>query len=173
MMSSGDAYWTHSWQFWTWPHSTLHTHTQKICFFNPVLAICAALEHSVKLSDTFQHSNVRRMMMMIMMKRRNILIILIARAVVPRMDVRRQSGNPAVQSRGSCVPEATPVRLPRRQCSHLHQVSPWWNRILKLENAQWNFFVYLWEKIVRWHRSGKGDQKKIVPCFSYFLRMRF
>lgn len=45
------------------------------------------------------------------------------RAFFPRVDVWRQPGDSALQPRRPCVQETTPVRLPRRQRSHLHQVS--------------------------------------------------
>lgn len=44
------------------------------------------------------------------------------RAVVPCVDVWRESGDPPLQSCGSCVPEAAPVCLPRGERPHLHQV---------------------------------------------------
>ena len=45
------------------------------------------------------------------------------RALLQGVDVRRKPGDSSLQPRGSRVQETAPVRLPRRQRSHLHQVS--------------------------------------------------
>lgn len=42
------------------------------------------------------------------------------RAFFPGVDVRRQPGDSSLQPRRSRVQETTPVRLPRRQRSHIH-----------------------------------------------------
>lgn len=59
--------------------------------------------------------------------RRDLLLLCVSlssrRALLQGVDVRRKPGDSPLQPRGSRVQETAPVRLPRRQRSHLHQVS--------------------------------------------------